>query len=374
MRSSLYIHLAALALFAVAVGSVLAADEESNFKRVPIPTVDGVELEGTFYPAKGKDACVLLLHNFDRKEGGDSHKDGWDHLASALQKKGYPVLSFDFRGFGNSKKVNPAKFWSPMAPHNANIKAADKNKESIDKSRFPPNYYPNLVNDIAAAKAFLDHRNDSRDVNTSNLVVIGAGEGATLGALWMASQCRLQKDRRPPGLAGIGPLGPPVLDEPESKDLACAVFLNISPTVATLRMPVKAALQDIVRLGKVRTALVQGKSESAQTIAKDLYDHIVGTKGELKGMVARKDVNTKLGGSKILNDALDTESWIIDTCLDNALEKRTAVEWRRREIDKSRYYWAFPKPGLGAHLIPAKQDTDELFNFIPLNRMGLNTP
>jgi hypothetical protein len=364
-------------LFALAVGPAIAADKEDNFKRVPIPTIDGVELEGTFYPAPGKkDACVLLLHNFDRTKGGNSHQDGWDHLAEALQKKGYPVLEFDFRGFGNSKKVNPMKFWSPMFRHNLNIKPADKNKETIDQKYFPPNYYPNLVNDIAAAKAYLDRRNDAREVNTSNLIVIGAGEGAALGALWMATQCHLQKDRSPPGVVGV-PVGPPALDDPESRDLACAVFLSISPTVAGNKVPVKSALTDIVRLGKVRTALIQGKNDSsAQNIAKDYIDHILGIKSDYKSLVARKDVaGTNLSGSKLLNESLDTETWIIDTCLDSALEKRAGVEWKRREIDKFRFFWALGKPGMAGPLLPAKLNTDELYYPIPLDRLlGMNGP
>ena len=58
----------------------------------------------------------------------------------------------------------------------------------IDASRFPNKYFFQLVNDVAAAKSFLDSRNDSGELNSSDIYVVGAGEGATIGALWMASE------------------------------------------------------------------------------------------------------------------------------------------------------------------------------------------
>jgi pimeloyl-ACP methyl ester carboxylesterase len=371
MRSISHFCLTVAAMFGLAAGGSFG-QEKDNFKRVPIPTIDGVELDGTYYPNPNgkKDACVLLLHSFDRKNGGDSHKDGWDHLAEALQSKGYAVLSFDFRGFGGSKKVNPAKFWS--FPHNRNIKPADKNKESIDYKYFPPHYYANLVNDIAAAKAYLDRRNDARELNSSNLIVIGAGEGAALGALWMAAQCRLQKDRNPPALAVGG--APPALDEPESRDLACAIWLSISPTVGGKTIPVKNYVKDTVQLGKVRTALVYGKSDtSALQLAKDYYDAVTGTKNEFKGMILRKEIDTALAGSKLLNDTLPTEDWILKDCLENVLERRTNMEWKRREIDQYAFFWAFPRPGPGARLILDKLPSkDEMHRMIPLEQLGIN--
>jgi alpha-beta hydrolase superfamily lysophospholipase len=359
----------------LAAGPLFAAQKD-NFQRVHIPTVDGVELDGTFYPNPNgkKDACVLLLHNFDRRSGGDSHADGWDHLAETLQAKGYAVLSFDFRGFGNSKKVAPDKFWK-FAHNSRSIyqKSPDKNKESIDHKYFPPQYYATLVNDIAAAKAFLDRKNDARELNSSNLIVIGAGEGAALGALWMASQCRLQKDRNPPAL-GIG-VAPPALDDPESKDLACAIWLSISPTVGGQRVPVKNAVKDTVHLGKVRTALLYGKLDtpSAQ-LAKDYIDAVLGNRSEVKGMVAKKEIDTKLGGSKLLNDTLETEKWILDECLENVLEKRTNMEWKKRDVGNSAYYWAYPRPGPGARLTLDKLPTEELHRLIPPEQMGGSGP
>lgn len=107
---SLLLGLALFALVSVG-GTVRAADKPT---KVTFDTVDGVTLQGTFWPSpKGKDEpTVLLLH----KIGSDSHKDGWDDLAAKLQDKGYSVLSFDFRGHGNSTSIDPMKFWNRMYP------------------------------------------------------------------------------------------------------------------------------------------------------------------------------------------------------------------------------------------------------------------
>ncbi len=175
---SLLLGLALFALVSVG-GTVRAADKPT---KVTFDTVDGVTLQGTFWPSpKGKDEpTVLLLH----KIGSDSHKDGWDDLAAKLQDKGYSVLSFDFRGHGNSTSIDPMKFWNRMYPWNLNyiqggaFDAKGKPKESISKEKFREGYYPYLVNDISAAKMFLDERNDAGDCNSQALLLIGAEDGA----------------------------------------------------------------------------------------------------------------------------------------------------------------------------------------------------
>ena len=106
---------------------------------------------------------------------------------------------------------------------------------AIDHKDFQAAYYRYLVNDITAAKAYLDRRNDDGELNTSNTIVIGAGEGATLGALWLAQECRKKRDKNPPPMGGIA--RPPMLAESEGKDVACAVWLTISSKLAGAGVP-----------------------------------------------------------------------------------------------------------------------------------------
>lgn len=81
------------AIFTIAtVGT--AADVQK--KDVTLKTSDGVTLKGTYLSPGGPGPAILLLHqcNMDRH--------AWDGLAGDLAKAGFHVLTFDFRGYGDS--------------------------------------------------------------------------------------------------------------------------------------------------------------------------------------------------------------------------------------------------------------------------------
>lgn len=81
------------AIFTIAtVGT--AADVQK--KDVALKTADGVTLKGTYLSPGGPGPAILLLHqcNMDRH--------AWDGLAGDLAKAGFHVLTFDFRGYGDS--------------------------------------------------------------------------------------------------------------------------------------------------------------------------------------------------------------------------------------------------------------------------------
>src|SRR5262249_44912517 len=102
---------------------------QGNAEEVQFSTIDEVQLWGMYYPsARGKKApIVLLLH----KVGRSSSLDNWPALAQDLQKAGYAVLRFDFRGHGNSNTVQPG-FWQDKANQKL-VKGfdPDKPKETI---------------------------------------------------------------------------------------------------------------------------------------------------------------------------------------------------------------------------------------------------
>ena len=272
-----------LASLSVAVCSlaVRGADDpkkDENSKPVQFDTVDGVTLDGRFYPAgaqaKSKEATVLLLHNINAKTGGSSNQLGWDDLAKLLQSNGYAVLKFDFRGFGNSTNVSPS-FWT----HRYNsryVRGANKARppSTIAHKDFDNNaseYYPYLVNDIAAAKAYLDRRNDAGQANTSSLIVIGAGEGATLGAMWMASEWDRQRVNGNLGVTGLLPGTKITLDDPEGRDEAAAVWLSISPKLGNRSVATALCgwLGQISGANKVGMAFIYGSQDTASaTLAK----------------------------------------------------------------------------------------------------------
>jgi alpha-beta hydrolase superfamily lysophospholipase len=340
-----------LSLLGAPYGATSAqAQGKDEFSRVSFTTWDGVGISGTFYPAtpaagkKDKDAVVMLLHDFTHRGGGGSHKDGWDNLASRLQKEGFAVLSFDFRGFGGSTSVDP-KFWN--FGHNKVLRGSIKAKESINQKEFPAGYYMHLINDIAAARAFLDRKNDSREVNTSNLIVIGGGQGATLGALWMTAEMQRRKDKQ----SILSPLERgvvPQLDEPEGKDLAGAFWLSISPSLEgrPVSGAVKSALVDVARDGKVPTVLIFGDNDNkSENLAKNYIDAVETVRGKKEPLklTGKKTIpKTELTGGKLLGEKKPATEFIVKH-LNDVMEARGSKEWKPREEKKYAYLWSSPK-------------------------------
>lgn len=347
--------------------ALLPATTQADSQRVTIDTVDSVRLKGTFYPGKNKDyPCVLLLHNFDMKKGGNRAQDGWDSLATALQEKGYPVLSFDFRGFGDSTQVG-TDFWGRQFPQNQMLVRgfnAGSPPDVISHTAFHSLYYPFLVNDIAAAKAFLDRKNDTGELNTSSLVVIGAGEGATLGVLWMVSEWTRKKAEVLPGELAPRPFPLCPLSEPEGRDQVCGIWLGISPTLAGRSMPLSTWMTELGNKNKVAQLFVYGKEdEQGKRMAQSMLRYIhrdfgEGKRPKEKGFDFTGEhavEGTKLEGSKLLQPTLDTEKWIVEKYLEPLREKRGVIEPRDRNLAKSAYYWVFGRKGILANS-PAVSD------------------
>ena len=135
---------------------VFVTNARAEKQDVTFRAADGFTLKGTFYSAERPAPGLLLLHQCD----GDRHI--YDQLATMLNTARYNVLTFDFRGFGNSRKVNK-NFWTK--PQNSTLKGALRRPppETIDHKDFSQTYYLNLVNDVAAAKALDDPRHRGGD-------------------------------------------------------------------------------------------------------------------------------------------------------------------------------------------------------------------
>ena len=172
---------------------------EENFK-----TADGVRIKGYFHksanplPSKG---VVILL--YEPGVGNSMNKPGdWEGLTKTLldgdpKMGGFNVFRFDWRGHGKSKDItDPIEFWNNniTGPWNKKyVKGFNKKpiKNDIDVKTDVANlksYLPVLVNDLAAARLHLDEKNDAGDINSSSIYVIGAGDAAGLGFLWLAAE------------------------------------------------------------------------------------------------------------------------------------------------------------------------------------------
>lgn len=210
-----------LSLFLFSIGltgltsstSFSAQDAKSDEKKSKVPegeseeflTSDGVLLRGRFHPSQkgnGSQAPVVILM-YAPGPDRDMTKNNWAELADDLTQNGLNVFRFDWRGHGQSKTIQDAnKFWNVPLPGQAHpnsytgpmnqkyLTSFNKNKlkQEISVRDFKNGYLPVLVNDLAAVRVHLDQKNDRGVVNTSRIYLIGEGEAATLGMIWMCSE------------------------------------------------------------------------------------------------------------------------------------------------------------------------------------------
>jgi hypothetical protein len=362
----------------------LSAADEPKFDKIKFDTADGVTIEGRYWAnSKGKKApTVLLLHNFEIGKGGNSNSDGWDYLAEELQKKGYAVLTFDFRGHGNSTTIaDSMNFWSQPYNRTHLTKIKVGTATTLSHTNFSAAYYPYLVNDIVAARAHIDKLHDAGDLNSQNLIVIGAGEGATLGMMWMASE---MKRTRILGQDGLGRLRLDV--KPEGKDIVCGVLLSLSPTLAKRQVPVSTWIKEVGgKTYKTPLLFVYGdKDDKASKAALFWMQSIIPGYSRDKSKPRPKDAeaykftaeypipgaDATASGARLIDKDRDTVKSLIEKYFEPLMESHKITQWEQRELTSTGYAWVSP---LGRPVI-AKAPGDRLPKVLPPSVVGINQP
>lgn len=344
-------------------------------KEVTFKTKDYVDLVGTFYPsAKGRDAyCVMLLPNL----GGKMQDQGWDTLAQELQKADFAVLAFDFRGHGNSKNISPGEqpsFGNPGKPgfwtFSYNLQAAKRfdprqPPKTIDFKDFQTAYYSMLINDIAAAKLFLDERNDAGECNSSRMVVIGAQESAVLGLMWMYSECYRYKVLIRPAGAPPTPQFVKLTDTSEAEGLGSAVWLSMSTSLGGHRMSTDKWLNVVGTKYEVPMGFLYGsQDEASKNISQHCVKILQGNKNDKNPLTAERAIKeTKLVGAGLLNKDLDTTATIVGY-LSKVRDQRKAQAWKKKDVGASGFFWNLP----GA-FIEAKVEKEDVMNFVPVSQL-----
>jgi hypothetical protein len=324
------------------------SQENDTSEKVRFTTVDGVEIQGSFYPSKKRSApVVMILHAL----GEDSRKKGWVSLAEEMQKAGYCVLTFDFRGHGNSTEVQPDLFWK-VGHNKSYVKGYPKS--TIDFKNFDKRYQPLLVNDIAAAKAFLERsKNDNGICNTSSTYIIGGETGATLGALWLNSEWHRHK-LNPPSMFGLPAQPEP---RPEGKDIICAIWLSISPSLGGRTVSPAALLEVPGRNGATPMVFMFSDGDSqGKSIARSCEKFLKVAKDEKYRFTAAVEIkgNSKLTGVGLLQKSLGTDEAIIDY-LEKVREAKSN-EWTEHEFRKNQYVWRVPN---STQYFPAKYPNEQ---------------
>jgi hypothetical protein len=341
---------AAAALFVGLLFSPCTRAQEENVEKVRFETVDGVQLRGVYYPAKRQAPCVLLLHAL----GHGSQQKVWRELATTLQKKGYAVLGFDFRGHGDSCSVEAEEFWSPKYPNNRALVRGFP-RDEIDFKDFDYRYYPVLVNDIAAAKAFLDRRNDLGHCNSSNLIVIGADTGATLGALWVNAEWNRFR------LVAPQPGFPPQPEkQPEGKYILGCVWLDISSTLGRRRVNVPALVDLAGHHGETPMVFLYGQGDAqGERLAKSCERSLKrGKKLEYTTSV-QVPAAKETSGRDLLQQGLGTQKAIVEYL--DTLAEEEGNEWAEHDFRGSRFVWRPARAGFS--LIPANAPRSKLLNY-----------
>jgi hypothetical protein len=165
-------------------------------------TADGLQLRGLFHKSakdQGTSPVVILLYPPGREK--DKERDmstgDWVGLANRLAREGYHVFRFDWRGHGKkgSDIKDTERFWGNPYTGSWNarwINGAGKKPLKTDlymkDIKDPSRYAPTLLLDLAAVRAHLDSKNDSGELNTSSIYLVGAESAATVGMAWMATE------------------------------------------------------------------------------------------------------------------------------------------------------------------------------------------
>jgi pimeloyl-ACP methyl ester carboxylesterase len=335
-----------------------SARAANDGEKVKFDSGDGVELHGVFYASdKGKRApAVMLLH----KIGGKSDQDGWDKLAKELNKAGCSVLSFDFRGHGDSTTVDPMVFWKlPVNQMGVKGFSATKLKDSISFKDFNTSYYPVLVNDVAAAKLFLDKQNDLGACNSANTMIVGAEDGATVGLMWIASEQYRYRAINPNPL--LAPLAWKFDSSPEGKDVACGIWLSMSPSIGSQTAPVQSWLRS-AKDRKIPMAFIYGaEDEKAASYAKTWLNVMKPEKKQVftleKGIA-----KTKLAGSQLLGDKLETVGDITNYVA-NFLKENQGNDYDKKSAEDNTYVWKLSR------IYTAKTEKEKVLNPLPIGEL-----
>ena len=215
-----------------------------------IPTADGIQLRGAFHKSPtGNGNSPIIVFLYPPGKDKNMNKGGWEGLANRLNKEGYHVFRFDWRGHGKSTDITDAKlFWTNLYTGQWNSLAMPKNakkgplKTEMKIADLVANnnlnrFYPAFVNDLAAVRAHLDQKNDNGDINTSNVYFVGVGDASALGMMWITAEWnRPAVYAAQPGVASyeiVPDLRFPLGNDTGGESIAGAIWLSPShpPTI-----------------------------------------------------------------------------------------------------------------------------------------------
>ena len=338
--------------FAVAcvLGCALPASaSDGDGQRVTLTTGDGAELAARYFVGNlgGKSPAVLVLDDV----GEESRPKACDALAKKLAAEGCTVLCFDYRGHGRSTAVTP-EFWDDTT--NRQFVRGFKSgapPEAIAVADFRAGYLPTLLNDVAAARAYLEGRNDVGECNTGQVFVVGFGGGATLGQLWVVSEwSRFRATGFQSKLASA----------PEGRGVAGCVW--VAPRFALDRQAVP--MFDLVKKAEQKKSLFVGivhGPDDAATVRFAKQCKLAFNPRSGNGLIVSESVSE----SDTPPAARSETTAVIERLIGSMRKRNDPPPWDDRDFPDRRYVWAFP----GSPLELAKDEGELQFRPLPVNRL-----
>jgi dienelactone hydrolase len=321
------------------------ADEPQS---ATLTTGDGVKLSARYYPGnKGAKApAVIVLDDL----GGDAQPTVCDDLARQLAKEGCTVLCFDFRGCGRSRNVEP-EFWD-VTSNRQFVRGykADEPPETIAFADFKTGYLPTLVNDVAAARVYLERRNDGRECNIAQTYLIGFGRGATIGQLWLAAEwARYRVSGAQNKLAA----------NPEGRDVAGCVW--VGPRFA---LDSAVPMFDLLKRSEAKKStlvgLIHGSDDTeGARFAKQCRDAF--NAKDKAPLVVTRSIAEGIKATGARAEVAQT----VGKFVAGMRELQEVPLWDNRNFSDRRYAWAFR----GAPPIPAKDEGDYHFQPVPVDQL-----
>jgi alpha/beta hydrolase fold len=232
-----------------------------------IETVDGLNLWGKWFQGgKGnKSDTVIMVHAYGKECSKGSQ---WEDLAKALQKEDFSVLMFDLRGHGESAKNLALNDWKkfcgePYNKHSGYVLNPNANTQEIKRERFSANYYPYLINDLAAVRRFIDKKNDSGNCNSGRIFIIA--EGSICPLIMMATSTEFLRNGAYPAVVMAN-----AAEHPAGKDIAGLIFLSWANSTG----PGHAATLNLMNVAWKRPELWQESKPNPTLVAERMKDNV----------------------------------------------------------------------------------------------------
>ena len=343
-RSRVTPFIAAVLLAPLALGPASGAGPEA----ATLLTGDGAKLSARFYPSAqpgGKSPAVIVLDDV----GEDARPTVCDDIAAQLAKEGCAVLCFDFRGHGRSRRVEP-EFWDN--PNNQKLVKgyrSDDPPEEIRYGDFKSGYLPALVNDVTAARAHLERRNDARECNTSQIYVIGYGRGAAIGQLWLGSEWSRFR---------VTGLQAKVARYPDGRDVAGCVWVGPRAGLDGRTVP----MLDMMKRAEARRSTLVGLLYDARDAEGERFARQCEEAFNLRGKAPLVSARAVPHETKLLGGRGDVPTRVVKYVTDMQKTQELAP-WAGRGFGDRRYIWAFR----GAPVVDAKDEGEYQFYPVPLD-------